>query len=139
LATATVPAERVAQIRKALTLSARDQYPQPSPMTRALADIAQFELTGSGHDNYGIAGELGGAREKFFGYDESELGKRMAMPAPLHYMDHSWQTPLDWMPFEPNSRLPNLFHGSMSDGLPSIFTERTMFSAKELRLRGIEQ
>src|SRR5207248_9107573 len=35
--------------------------------------------------------------------------------------------------------LPNLFHGSISHSLPSIFTERTMFSARELRLRGIAQ
>lgn len=140
LATANTSAERVAQIRKALTLTANRQWPETSPLVRALADLARVDIgSGRGYrDNFQLD-EIGIAKGEFFGYDESALVRRMAMPGDLYHKKRHYSTPVDWVPFEPTAKLPNLFHGSVSRSLPSIFRERAMLPASELRLRGIEQ
>lgn len=128
--------ERVAQIRKALTQSAKSEWTAVSPLTQSLADLASFDLQGDGQ-SYEISPVM--AKATFYGYDERELGKRLSMPSYMHAKDAHYLTPLSWMPYEPTDKLPNLFHGSVSTSLPSLFTERTMLPAKELRLRGIAQ
>jgi hypothetical protein len=140
LSTADTPAERVAQIRKALTLSAKKDYPEASPLTQALANLAGLDVP-SGHNYYEVAdtGGLSYAKEKYYNYDESELSKRMSMPGELYQKKRAYGIPVDWMPFEPTEQLPNLFHGTVSSSLPSIFTEHALLSSKELRLRGINQ
>jgi len=141
LATAGVDAAQVAKIRNALSLSAKADYPNASPLTTALADIAGVELSGrrGGEDTYGLLGEIDKAKARFYNYDEYELAKRMSMGQYNHWKDHNPRTPLEWMPYEPTDQVANLFHGTVSNSLPLLFTERVMLPAKELRLRGISQ
>jgi hypothetical protein len=79
------------------------------------------------------------AKEQFFGYNESELTSRMAMPGELYYKKRDYSTPISWMPHAATEQLPNLFHCTVSSSLPSILAERDMLPARELRLRGMEQ
>ena len=140
LATADTPAERVAQIRQALTQSAKKEYPSASPLTTALANLAGVDVP-DGHNYFEIAdvGNLARAKEKFFNYDEQELSKHMAMPGELYSLKRSYGLPVDWKPFEATDQLPNFFHGTVSTSLPSLFTERALLSSREMRLRGIAQ
>jgi len=140
LATPELSVERVAKIREALTSSARAEYPNPSPLTQALIDLSLVEVEGR-FDNYELdaGGGLALAKERFYNYDEDGLFKRMVMPSELYHEKREYGKPVTWMPFEATENLPNFFHGTMSNSLPSLFAERTLFSSKEMRLRGIEQ
>src|SRR5262249_21207997 len=74
LATSNVSEERVAQIRKALTLSAKSQHRATSPLTQSLADLARYDIHGN-EDSFGLLGQIEVAKAKFFNYDESELSQ----------------------------------------------------------------
>lgn len=139
LATANTSAERVAEIRRALTLTAKAEYGSLSPLMQALSDLAPSSMRSEFGRNYEIAGELPAAKERFFGYNERELETRMAMPGHVYHKKRHFSTPKEWTPFAPTELLANLFHGSISHSLPSVFLERAMLPARELRLRGIEQ
>jgi hypothetical protein len=139
LATSNAPAQRVAQIRHALTLTARADYPSLSPLTQALTSLAPEHLRADIGKNHELLGEIGKAKEKFFGYDERELTTRMSMPAEVYYKKRAYGTPVNWLPFQATQTLANYFHGTVSNSLPSILTERSMLPASELRLRGITQ
>lgn len=140
LATGNATAERVAQIRKALTATGKNDYPNPSAFSRALAELSPYKVELNGrHDEYDVLEGFSAAKERFFGYNEDELTKRMSWSSLYHAMNRHYDTPLTWVPFEPTDKLPNLFHGTINHSLPSIFTERTLFSGKEMRLRGISQ
>lgn len=138
LATPNIPASRVAQIRDAMQQTAHAEWRQQSPMMKALAELVPDGTPGDAED-FEIAGELGKAKERFFGYDERELGRKMGLPSPFFYIDHDYFTPVSWTPFEPTEQLPNFFHGSVSNSLDSLLRERQMLPAWELRLRGIKQ
>lgn len=140
LATPATGARRVAQIRDALTQTAGRSYPDPSPLTKALAQLAGIELErGRGYrDNYQLD-EVLIAKGRFFGYDERQISSRMSPPAWHHAVLRAYGTPVSWMPFKATELLPNFFHGSTSESLRPILTETMMLSAKEMRLRGIEQ
>lgn len=139
LATANVSVERVAQIRKALTSTANAGFREASPMTQALADLAQIELPARAEQSHGLAHVLGTAKERFFQFDESAMGKILSLRREHHWAHRHPLTPIEWMPFEPSAKLPNLFHASVSPSLEPIFIERGMLPARELRIRGIEQ
>lgn len=140
LAASGISQQRVAQIRDALTSSNKAEYPNLSPLTQKLAGLANFDINHApGRPDHYALSRLGKAKEEFFAYDEEAMGRIMRMP-PLHaHRDHGYGTPVDWMPFEPTQNMPNLFHGSISESLPSIFRERMMLPASELRIRGIKQ
>lgn len=134
MATPEVPVEVVASIRAALSTKANH-----GELSLALAEFAPESTRDLNVDAFDLHDGLARAKEKFFGYDETALTKRMSMPGVLHYIDHDGSTPLDWSPSQPNPQLTHLFHGSVSNSLPSILMERGMLPAAELRLRGIEQ
>jgi hypothetical protein len=139
LATSNANVQRVEEIRKALSLTARAEYPNLSPLTQALANLAPEHMRSEIGKDHEILGEISKAKEQFFGYDENELTSRMGMPAEHYHKKRAYGTPVDWVPFEATKQLANYFHGSVSNSLPSIFTERMMLPASELRLRGITQ
>ncbi len=139
LATEGVSVERVAQIRNALTQPAYGKD-HVDKLGDALAELAPKELTEDlPKETYAMDGiELG--REKFYGYDHRALIEKMGMPEMHHHRDyHNYITPHDWMPYEPTPLLANLFHGTMSNSLPSVMKEGQILSSAELRLRGITQ
>jgi hypothetical protein len=138
LATDTVPVARVEQIRRALSSSTRRNYSDPSPFEKALAELASNGEP-CNFSNMSPADGFAYAKERFYGYDENAIATRMRMPIELRLIDHEYGTPVSWMPFEQTNRLPSLFHGSVSRSLDSIFVERALLPARELRLRGIEQ
>lgn len=134
LATEHLPASRVAQIRAALMLQANG-----GELSRALAELAPESSKDLPIDAIDLHDGIAGAKEKFFGYDELALQKLMSMPGLNHYKDHDPNTPADWCPSEPSPLLSHFYHGSVSNSLSSILTERGMLPGAELRLRGIEQ
>lgn len=138
LATSTIGADRVAQIRDALTQPARRDY--EDVMAQKLLELVPENTRPDGKErNYSLLGELEKAREKFFGYDNGKIISMMSLPGFQHAAVRHYETPVGWMPHVATDNLPNLFHGTMSDSLPSLFTEKVMLPAKELRLRGIKQ
>lgn len=140
LANSTTSVERVAQIRSALTQNTRRDAMDQDRLADALAELAPKELTENlRSDNYGMNNiELG--REKFYGYDHSSIGKMMTMPRMHEHRDtNNYNTPNEWMPYDATPLLANLFHGSMSQSLPSVFREGKILSSHELRLRGLNQ
>jgi hypothetical protein len=126
LSTLTLPADRVAQIRKVLATQGRE-------ISEPLADLGGRER----RDVDDISGGIEMAKERFFGYDERALSEKMAMPREHFIKDRDGLAPLSWMPFEPTAKLTNLFHGTVSSSLPGVFEEGGMLPSYELRLRGI--
>jgi hypothetical protein len=139
LATPNTPPEQVAEIREVLNASARARVinrdsPFDDGMRKFIPGIDDLNAEYSS-----LLQGLGGGRESFYKYDEQELGNRMSMPRLHNYVDHAYTTPVDWSPIAADDPSPRYFHGTMSRALPSLFNERTLFSARELRLRGIGQ
>ncbi|MBI2809939.1 MAG: hypothetical protein HYX67_03805, partial [Candidatus Melainabacteria bacterium] len=126
LASSGISVERVAEIRKALSTQGRD-FSQP------LSDLVGRESSEANDLVDGI--EL--AKERFFGYDETALSKKMSMPREHFVKDRDGLAPMSWMPFEPTDKMTNLFHGTVSSSLPGVFTEGGMLPSAEMRLRGI--
>ena len=139
LATPNTPPEQVAEIRKVLSASARARVinrdsPFDDGMRKFIPGIDDLNA-----EYTSMLQGLGGGRESFYKYDEQELANRMSMPRLHNYVDHAYNTPVDWSPIAAADPSPRYFHGTMSRALPSLFSERTLFSARELRLRGIDQ
>lgn len=138
LAISGIGADRVAQIRDALTETARKNY--KDPMADKLLRLVPEELRPDGKErNYSLVNEIGSAKEKFWGYEQSAIESMMSLPGFQHTAVRHYETPIGWMPHHATDLLPNLFHGTMSDSFPSMFTEKVMLPAKELKLRGIKQ
>ncbi len=138
LATSTISAQRVAQIRKTLMEPVRVH--NDDVMAGKLLQLVPEEVRPDGRErNHSLTGELETAKEKFFGYDNGKIIGMMSMPGFQHAAVRHFETGIDWMPHHATEQFPNLFHGTMSDVLPSVFAEKVMLPAKELRLRGIEQ
>lgn len=134
LATPEMPVEAVAKIRAVLSTKANH-----GELSQALAELAPEASKDLDVNAIDVHDGLAQAKERFFGYDETALQQRMGIRGVLHYMDHCGGTALDWSPCLPSPQLSHMFHGSVSNSLPSILTERGMLPASELRLRGIEQ
>lgn len=138
LATSTISADRVAKIREALTQPARRNY--EDVMAQKLLELVPEKVRPDGRErNYSLLGEIEKAKEKFFGYDNGKITSMMSLPGFQHTAVRHYETPIGWMPHHATDLLPNLFHGTMSDSFPALFTEKAMLPAKELRLRGIDQ
>ncbi|MFN8553798.1 MAG: hypothetical protein U0103_20180 [Candidatus Obscuribacterales bacterium] len=126
LATPTVPVERVAEIRKAFSTMGRE-------LDEPIARLVGRDST----ETNSVANGIEFAKEKFFGYDERALQKKMSMPREHAVKDSEGLSPMSWMPFEPTDKLPNLFHGTVSSSLPGVFAERGLLPSAEIRLRGM--
>ncbi|MBK9277905.1 MAG: hypothetical protein IPM93_06995 [Candidatus Obscuribacter sp.] len=131
--------ERVAAIRSAYTQSMkRESYHGPSPFEEAMAKLAPSNIAGE-QEAFEIARGLGMGRERFFNYDESKLGSKLALRSEHHHYARAYGTPVSWMPFEATPNLANLFHATVSRALDSTLIERGLLPAREMRLRGIQQ
>lgn len=131
--------QRVAAIREALSQPMNRQgFTQLSPFEESMVKLAKYgdELD---HHALEMARGLGKARERFFQYDESELGKNLGLNSVHHHVARSSLTAPDWMPYEATATLANLFHTTTSKALPGILSERALLPATELRRRGIGQ
>lgn len=126
LATSTIPVERVAQIRKAFSTQGRE-------LDEPIAELFGRQST----DANSVANGIEYAKERFFGYDETALSKKMSMPREHWVKDREGLSPMSWMPFEPTDQLPNLFHGTVSSSLPGVFAERGLLPSAEIRLGGM--
>lgn len=139
LATETISAERVAQIRNALQQPVG--HGSADKLTDALVELAPNKnvIDEMRSDWYAMdAISLG--REKFYGYDSNAVMKNMSMPRMhAHRDNHNYITPHDWMPFDATPELANLFHGSMSGSLPAALKEGSLIPGREIRLRGLPQ
>ncbi|MBS1998898.1 MAG: hypothetical protein JSS86_21380, partial [Cyanobacteria bacterium SZAS LIN-2] len=140
LATAEMPAERIAAMRKTLMSSAKVDG-DSSPLTAGLAELAGFKAEGRELRKYelNMVGSIFKAKGLHYGYSDEEVMKRMSMPGQLYQYRRAYGVPVDWTPFKATEQLPNFFHGTVSSSLPSIFTERALLPSAELRLRGIKQ
>ncbi|MBS2010876.1 MAG: hypothetical protein JST01_27745 [Cyanobacteria bacterium SZAS TMP-1] len=140
LATAEMPAERIAAMRKTLMSSAKVDG-DSSPLTAGLAELAGFKAEGRELRKYelNMVGSIFKAKGLHYGYSDEEVMKRMSMPSQLYQYRRAYGVPVDWTPFKATEQLPNFFHGTVSSSLPSIFTERALLPSAELRLRGIKQ
>lgn len=127
LATAEVSVSRVAEIRQALETEGR-AFSEP------LAKLAGRQS----NESTDLLDGIEVAKERFFGYDERALEKKMSMPREHFIKDRDGLAPMSWMPFEPTPQLTNLFHGTVSKTLPGVFEERAMLPSYELRLRGLK-
>src|SRR5262249_42614818 len=67
LAMANTSPQRVARIRKALTLTARSEYADCSPLTRALTQLLPETMRSAVGQNHEIAHDLAAAKAEFFG------------------------------------------------------------------------
>jgi hypothetical protein len=139
LATPNTPPEQVAELRRVLGENARarvinKESPFDDGMRKFIPGIDDLNA-----DYSSLLQGLAGARESFYNYDEAELAKRMSMPRLHNYIDHGHDTPVDWSPIAADDSSPRYFHGTMSRALPSLFSEGKLLSARELRLRGIDQ
>ncbi len=139
LATPHTPPARVAELRRILGENARarvinNESPFDDGMRKFIPGIDDLNA-----DYSSLLQGLAGGRESFYNYDETELAKRMSMPRLHNYIDHGHDTPVDWSPIADEDPSPRYFHGTMSRALPSLFSEGKLLSARELRLRGIDQ
>lgn len=126
LATPTIPPERVAEIRKAFSTQGRE-------LDDPIAQLVGRQST----DTNSVANGIEFAKERFFGYNEDSLRRKMSMPREHAVKDSEGLSPMSWMPFEPTDKLPNLFHGTVSSSLPGVFAERGLLPSAEIRLRGM--
>ncbi len=126
LATPNISVDRVAQIRKAFATQGRD-------LDEPLAQLVGRQST----DTNSVANGVDFAKERFFGYSEDALRRKMSMPREHAVKDSEGLSPMSWMPFEPTDKLPNLFHGTVSSSLPGVFSERGLLPSAEMRLRGM--
>ena len=139
LATPGTSSARVAEIRQALSQSAKSSYMTQSDLSKALSELLPPNKRGEWGENHELLSEIALAKEKFFGYDERELTRRMGMPQDHYRMKRAHGTPVDWLPHETNSQLPGYFHGTVSHSLGPTLMERALLPSSELRLRGIKQ
>jgi hypothetical protein len=137
--TAGVSLERVAQIRQTLTAGLDARYGEISPFSNNLRKLFGEDTDiHTRHDDHLNLNELEASRERFWGYNDRDLSRKLSLGDIFHAMDRHPNTPADWMPFEQAPGLSNLFHGTTSPALNSIIAERAMLPAWELRLRGIK-
>jgi hypothetical protein len=126
LATPTISEQRVAEIRKAFATQGREL---DEPIAQLVGRYSS--------DTNSVANGIEQAKERFFGYDETALQKKMSMPREHAVKDSEGLSPMSWMPFEPTDKLPNLFHGTVSSSLPGVFAERGLLPSAEIRARGM--
>ena len=138
LTNAGATTSRVAQIRNAMTQTAKGESMRMGPMSEAILGLSPKPVDGPS-EHYDLLDALGPAKERFYGYNERDLYKKMQMPTEHAIKDHEYGTPVEWFPNQPDKAIPDMYHGTMSGSLPSILTEGTMYHARELRLRGITQ
>ena len=140
LATSTISAERVAQIRKALQepVDFRNKNDKLTPALVELAPNKQM-IEDLRPDSY-VMDQMALGFEKFYGYDSSAMIKNLQMGKMAAHRDReNYITPHDWMPYDATPQLANLFHASMSNSLNSTLKTGSLVSAAELRLRGLAQ
>jgi hypothetical protein len=138
LATAEMPADKVANLRQGLMSTVRGRSSRPSPLDDTLRDLLPDDVEiGRGHVS-ALEG-IGYGRERFWNYSEDDMSKKMSMSQMHSAIDHDTRTPVDWSPVAPDDPGPRYFHGTMSRSLPSIFSERTLFSGREVRQRALTQ
>jgi hypothetical protein len=130
LATAEFPAEKVAQFREALSLAAPEMSQSLFKLTFPEAQYDQL---------YDLSHGMLGAKQRYFDYDLHDVADRMSMPDVHRIRDSFYDTPLSWMPTKDVKGVPGFFHGTISSGLDSIITEKSILPSSEVRARGIKQ
>ncbi|HEY9773840.1 MAG TPA: hypothetical protein V6C81_08520 [Planktothrix sp.] len=143
LSTGDISPQRVADLRQALSITARD-----GNLMTALSKLAGIDITADLHGTspnahyrtYDLSAlEISKAKEEHFQYDHNDIIKRLALRHPQHTADRMYLTPKKWMAHVENEELPGMFHGTGSLSLSSLFRERQLLPASELRIRGIKQ
>ncbi|HEY9793755.1 MAG TPA: hypothetical protein V6D22_25390 [Candidatus Obscuribacterales bacterium] len=138
LATKDMPADRVAKLRQGLMSTTRGRSSRPSPLDDTLRDFLPDDVEISRGHVSALEG-IGYGRERFWNYNEDSLRGRTSMSQLQHRIDHDYRTPIDWSPVAAEDPGPRYYHGTTSRSLPSILSERTLWTGRALRQRALTQ